>query len=112
MGKNAASLWTSVGFSPLAAQLFQRRMEPLHALSETWIFSDHLAAALEAVNDGGVITAAKGGSNFHELHSEQLSHEIHRDLARYRESFRSRLGSQTFGGDAPFTSDSVLNRLR
>ncbi len=67
--------------------------------------------AVEAVDDGGVVTAAESISDFDELHGQQLATEKHGDLARRRERLRAGLGFEPIGSHTPFPGGGVLNCL-
>src|SRR4030081_935550 len=78
-------------------------------LCEGGLFLDGSGDSLQAVNNGGVIPAPKGRSDLDKLKAEQLSHQVHGDLARSSQRLRARLGAKPFRGNAPLLRDRVLN---
>src|SRR5690349_17916379 len=110
-GEFSARVWNDSPFSPSTPQLFHTRMEPLHALLERGVLAHHLPDPLEAVDYGRMVTASKGRSDLHELHAEELSHQVHRHLTRDSKCLGACFRAQALGGNAPFARNGVLDDL-
>src|SRR6476661_431821 len=90
----------------LCGQLLAGMFDP-HAKAPV---ARHLTADLvDAMNDGGVVPTSEGLPDFHQLHLQQFAGEIHRDLARNRESFDSRFGPEPLRSDAAAPGNDLLD---
>src|SRR5688572_8546755 len=61
------------------------------------------------MNDRRVVTATKGLTDFDELHFQELTSQVHRDLPRYCERLDPGLRSESLRGDTPAPGDNLLN---
>ena len=73
MSSSVEQFW-KVASSP---QPFQHRTYLRDARAEGGILRDHLLDALEAVDDGGVIAAAEGVPDLHQLEPQELAQQVH-----------------------------------
>jgi hypothetical protein len=66
-----------------AGNLRELKESRIHPIGEQFVVLPEILRALEAVDDGGVITSAEGGSNLGEVCVEKLPREQHGSLARH-----------------------------
>ncbi|CAN5518468.1 hypothetical protein BH09GEM1_BH09GEM1_42820 [soil metagenome] len=59
----------------------------------------------------GVVAPAECITNFNELHSQKLTHEIHRHLPGNGQGFGTGLGSKPLGAYTPFACNNALNSV-
>ena len=71
-------------------------------------FADRLRP-VEGMDDGGVVSPAKGIADFDQLQRQQFTAEQHGDLTRHRQHLGAGLRLEPFGRDAPFLGHGGLN---
>src|SRR5215211_3703664 len=63
------------------------------------------------MDDRGVVPTPKRCPDLDQLKTQQLTHQVHRNLARCGECLGPCLGTQTLGGHPPFLGNHLLDRL-
>src|SRR5258708_30693455 len=102
----------SVHSSAPWSKRFKLSPQLANTLCKRGVLSRHSSDPVQTVDNRRMIPPSKCSANFHELHAEELAHEMHRNLPGCRESLCARLRAEPLRRYTPFPRNAHLNCLR